>query len=506
MDWLYTASGDPSPWVIYPLITVLVSGVVYYFIRPGLIAQRQRDLEEQALWDNAGQGEEVEQPRFVAHVRSYDLPTIITKRPDNREQRLLNVLLKSRLEPRMNAHAPQGYPSVSNRHITPPVYHEPSYWFGTANERPLKHTLDHARWACKTGGGKSHIIIRIVAQLLAQGVEVWYINPKYMPVDRGGIDFRPVIQRCHKVAIEIDGKDSLLLLEAARLEMYARIKRSRAEGTSVFSPMAVVIDELSTLDSAWKELERGESKRWHDAHNRGVSAIDRLIRWGRQPGVFYLATSQDAQIQNGPTNSGTAGNFGLSACRPNLDKWSRANIFGDRDQKTLPEITGEYEWWVVTNNATGQDEVVKVEVPPLTNEWIMETVGALIERNVEQQAVNDSSMNQSEPKLVELAESVLSEALVVPRSMDVPLPKAEQVFPPLIPEEETVPGGTPDGTDDGTVKIGKEDYIKATLLLTREPSISQRELAYQLWGKRDGRWNGRAGEVMAHIRRIQGQL
>jgi hypothetical protein len=434
------------------------------------------------------------------HALSPVVPSVAQK-----EQATLTMLLASSLQPeRMLPPKP-----VRMAVLGPPEpAAHPSFWFGTSGEFPVLHPLDHARWACKTGGGKSWLLMRITAQLIAQGVEVWYVNPKYMPLDKEGIDFDPILKRCTKVAIGMSGKDALLLIEEARQVMYDRIKRSRVEKIATFAPMAVVVDELSTLDSAWKELESSKSGRWKDAHNRGVAAIDRLIRWGRQPGVFYLATSQDAQVQNSPTNSGTAGNFGLSACRPNLDPYSLKNILGDkRESKLLPDLRGAYDWWVVTNSPTGQDTVTCVEVPALTNDWILQTVGHVPERAVEAQSVIDSSKNQSAPSMAEVAQKMLEARAALPGEVEIPLPDATTGIPvasmeaPQRAVEAEVEAPLP-GMEEP--KEWSTTQLRVWGWLSEQPDISQREVARRLFGgKCDGVWNGKAGEVMAQVRKLK---
>lgn len=357
----------------------------------------------------------------------------------------------------------------------------------------------------------SHILIRIICQLLAQGVEVWYINPKYMPKDQNDplhINLDPVIKRCTRIAIGTDGKDALRLLEEAARDVEQRVLTSRDEPDVLFALRIIIIDELSLLESKWKKMQDMGITGYDQARTRGVYAIDHILRAGRQPGVFYGATSQDAQVQNSPTNSGVAGNFGMQAGHPSLDGHSLKHIFGDKsDVAKLPPLQGEYDWWVVTTNPLGADIVSRLTVPALSNDWIAEQLATVPERNVEDQIAKiDSGQNRS-PKLTKLAEQILAERAVV---LEQAVPAHQEAKIDGTPEPHGTGSKQTDRNMEPTLdedvpiaeqpKRWTDDHLKVYAWIQAEPSISQREVAKRLWNKWEGRWNGRAGQLMADVR------
>lgn len=394
------------------------------------------------------------------------------------------------------ADCPEGYMwrkvvgiRLSEEHTTGITVH-------TDNHAFVGYVVEHNTW----------ITARIVAQLVAQGIDVYYINPKFMPLDESGIDLLPIVQRCAKVAIGVDGKDSLLLLEHARKVMFDRIDQARNDPESIytFRPIVVLVDELSAVDAAWKGLEDEKVVGFKNARKRGISAIDLLLRWGRQPKVLYGTTSQDAQAQNGPTNTGTAVNFGLSACHPSLDRYSLTNIFGDIP-KDLPTITDPYQWWAVINNPIGIDEIKRVDVPPLTNEWIARTLRNVPKMEPEQQKVAiDSSMKKSR-SMAELAQKMVNDRQSVP-----PIVPEQPVLPQYNAEQQksepepSVPPVPPESEPDvplAQTQPWSDDHIRVAQWMGETPQISQREVAKRLWGKNEGRWNTKAGQLMEDVRR-----
>ncbi len=438
----------------------------------------------------------------VTYIPAHQLDTVVVDRPayaltraPDREQVLVNLLEEpiNDESPVLNRLPRSEYIPVDEVvNTTPPVRYQ--FSIGQVNGVDRTHKLDHFRLARRTGAGKSWAVARIMAQLLRQGVTVYYINPKYMPVDDAGVDLRPIIKRCTKVAIETDCKDGLLLLEEARTAMFRRIEDAREQCIASFTPLVVIVDELSALEIGWKELEEKKEIGFKSARKRGTNAIDLLLRWGRQPKVFYGTTSQDGQAQNGPTNTGTAGNFGISACHPSLDRFSLQNILGDVDSKKLPEITGPYQWWVQTANPTGLDEVVTVDVPAITNEWIGMMLKDVPIVPVEQQKVESCHSSVNGKKSNVLAETMLKRALEQAVPSGTPQQDTERAF-----RVEQTPAPMEQAVNE-VIPTGVPEYVRATRYLVEYPGASQRELAAHLWGKSDGRWNGKAGQLMAEIR------
>lgn len=387
----------------------------------------------------------LEQPKYDFLDDLLDLPTLPVARPGVKE-----VVIES-----------------------PKTY---NFSIGTYGAVQRFHKLDHFRFTRRTGGGKSVLLARVIPQLLAQGVEVWYINPKYMPVDETGLDIQPIIDRCTKIAIGTDGRDAFRLLMEAKPFIQARIKEAQETKRASFGPVAIIVEELQTLMELWNDLDLNEVQGFKRAAKRGVSAINVILATGRQPKVFYGTTSQDAQVQNTGVNTGIGNNFGISVMHPSLDRASLSNLTGGAEV-TFPEATGPYQWYVFEKNGLGNGAITMVDVPMVENAWVIETLQGVpvVDRN--KQVEKDSPPNQSEPLrvLAEIARDYFDEQRV------------EE--PEDVPEERDV--------------YDNADLVRAAAYMANNPNPSQRELAKHLFGKNGGRWNVRAGLIMTEVRRLE---
>ncbi len=308
----------------------------------------------------------------------------------------------------------------------------------------------HGIVARDTTGGKTNQVINIGVQALAAGAKVWFISPKYVRIDSDGLDMKPFVDRCDRIAVKIKddfGKSALLMLEQAMEFVVDRIDASADRAVGELTPTYIIVEELKALQGLWEKLEadaklhekRPHDKRYkyarggQDAQNRGTQAINILLALGAQLRVFVIVTGQDAQVTSLGLSQGSQKNFQWNIVHPDLDTTSLYNTLGGKaaDIEQYRKQCQSGHDWIVQFKRDGLREIQVFHSERVTNAWIAAMIGHLPcvdhELSSPVKEVAPPPIGGPKPIVVQLASAIDTGPVTMPQTVPAREPDVHQM-------------------------------------------------------------------------------
>jgi hypothetical protein len=177
--------------------------------------------------------------------------------------------------------------------------------------------------------------------------------------------------------IEEDGSGAYRVLMLTGAELDRRLKLTREQPGSRFTPFALFADEWRVIRTRTEKLvlpEDAEGRR-PDAWEQCLNVIDTLLPQGLEPLMPLVLGSQDAHVQNNGINTGTWANFGTYFLHTDTDSVTIQNITkGDRAKiQQVAAIQKRHTGWIFLR---GRD-VFPIWLPWVTNELVAAWVSDL---------------------------------------------------------------------------------------------------------------------------------
>lgn len=350
------------------------------------------------------------------------------------------------------------------------------FCIGTVDGKPLYYPMGMMFLVRRTGGGKSNIVAIKIGQAIEQGVDVWFSAVSYKPVDEDGVDISPLIDRCVRVAVNPTGVEQLQLLRDAVELINERTIAAQEQRVSFFPPILLVAEELKALQSKLNLLQKLKSPGFENAVDESGALMEIILSTGRAYNVNILLVAQDGQSQTVKMSQGTLNNCEVRIAHPSLDRASLANLLPrnyDMKANPLPVPTTPYQWFVVSENEFGSEELVMVDVPRITNESIARYVAGkplIVREKPAQPATEAPSVSVSAPVHMR-------------------------------PLQETGANITPaQGAAEALSFKLTPKHLQVVAYLTQHPDANQTEVAQAVWGRSDGSYSTRARDYMNQVR------
>ena len=421
---------------------------------------------------------------------------------DDQAQELLDILDRMPViaEPKetpsvvVPVYAPIQAQSESNKKKRRKEY---EFKIGTIGGVIYKFSLGHILLVKRTRGGKSNIVAIIIDHAHRQGMEVWYADVNYKPQSEDGLNTKPLIDQCSQVAIDPSGEKQYVLLDSALKLIDQRTVEGQAPGhDGYFPPVLVVLEEAKSFQDKLALLEELDD-RFKGIAKRSGRLLSAIISTGAGVNVNIMVVSQDAQ--NGTLNMtrGSVNNFEVRIFHPVTDPKSLVNLLPkgyDQKHHPLPkpkeyqlESTTSRPWYVVSEDSTGGEKVVMVDVPRVGNRDI-----ALCLANMPKKAPLGYAIATAVPTSAAELWPIISQE---ENEMHIPYmqeshSKPEEGLFQIAPIIQAEPEGKP---------MYSKRHIKVAFYLRDHPEATQTDVAKAVWGRADGPYNQRAKKYMEEV-------
>lgn len=249
-------------------------------------------------------------------------------------------------------------------------------YFGTlSNGEDLAlpiYTVYHILYIAKSGKGKSNDY-RLLMMQAVEFAETYYINPLANNVKRL-VDhndpreievWKPIFDRLENKHPVREAKEMIQLLQ--HLLNIIKERQMNEESEDEWPPVFLFVDELPECKVRCEEA--GYKGRKKDLF---TECLDRLVRTGRQFGVFVCATAQDASVTSIGLSEASQGQFS-TLLYGGGDKRGAVKMFGEISVETETMMKTKPGLKLVLANNFSNTEFL--QTPLTTNEALFEYYG-----------------------------------------------------------------------------------------------------------------------------------